>query len=287
MDVHLRELAAAQADVVAAWQLVEKGWTRRQIERRAAAGAWTTVHQGVFALTHAPLTERQIRFAATLTEPGTVLGQGSAALCWGFSTRHCPLPTVIRPGSGGPRRLDGVLVFRSRMLAGEITDCDGIRLTTVERTVIDLAPREPRTVTARNVREALRLGLTSPRRLAATLGRHRGRRGTRFLWELAERYGKLPYSRTRSNAEARALEVLQDADLVPQAVNRRVSGEEADLVWFDRRLIVEVDGPQYHQFKEEDERKQRRWEAAGYEVRRIPSGDVYANPDLLVALART
>jgi very-short-patch-repair endonuclease len=104
---------------------------------------------------------------------------------------------------------------------------------------------------------------------------------------LAERYGNLPYTRTRSNAEARGLEVLQDADLVPQAVNRQVSGKEADFVWPDRRLIVEVDGPQYHQFKEEDERKQRRWEGAGYEVRRIPSGDVYANPDLLVALART
>ena len=240
----------------------------------------------MFALTHAPLTERQTWFAATLTEPGTVLSHLSAALCWGFSAKPYPLPMVTRPGSGGPRRLDGVLLFRSRLLEGETAHRDGIPLTTVDRTLIDLAAREPRTRTARNVRETLRLGLTTTRRLAAALGRHRGRRGTRFLWELVQRYSGLPYARTRSNAEARALEVLEDAGVVPQGINQRIAGEEADLVWFDRRLIVEVDGPQYHRFTDEDERKQGSWEAAGYEVRRISSVDVYANPGLLVSLAR-
>jgi very-short-patch-repair endonuclease len=286
VDVHLQRLAAAQADVVAAWQLVAAGWTRTQIERRAAAAAWTTVHQGVFALTQAPLTHRQVWFAATLTEPGTILSHASAALCWGFSTTKAALPTVTRAGSGGPRRIDGVLVHRSRLLEREGTRRDGIPLTTVERTLIDLAPRESNTRTARNVREAVRLELTTARQLAGALGRHRGRRGTRFLWDLVERYSGLPYRRTRSNAEARALEILQDADLLPQAVNRKVAGEEADLVWTDRRLIVEIDGPQYHQFADEDERKQHAWEAAGYEVRRIPSGDVYADPDQLLTLAR-
>ena len=285
MDVRLRKLAAVQADVVAAWQLIAAGWTRRQIERRAAAGGWTTVHRGVFALTHAPLTERQAWFAATLTAPGTVLSHVSAALCWGFATRRCPLPMVTRPGSGGSRRIDGALIFRSRLLEGETAYSDGLALTTVERTLIDLAPREPRTRTSRNVREALRLDLTTARKLAAALGRHRGRRGTRSLWDLVEQYAELPYRRTRSNAEARALEVLQDTGLLPEGVNRRVAGAEADLVWSDRRLIIEIDGPQYHQFSDDDERKQRAWEAAGYEVRRIPSGDVYANPDLLVSLA--
>ena len=287
MDVHLRSLAAAQADVIAAWQLLAVGWTRRQIERGAERAGWTTVHQGVFALTHAPLTDRQEWFAAVLTEPGTVLSHESAALCWGFSTRRSALPTVTRRGSGGPRRLDGVLVFRSRRLDDDTTHHGGVPLTTVERTLIDLAARQSRTATARNVREALRLDLTSTRRLVEALGRHRGRRGTRFLFDLAGQYGGLPYARTRSNAEARALEVLQDAGLLPDAVNRLIAGKEADLIWFDRRLIVEIDGPQYHRFRDEDERKQRCWEATGYEVRRIHSGDVYSNPELLIASVRS
>jgi very-short-patch-repair endonuclease len=95
----------------------------------------------------------------------------------------------------------------------------------------------------------------------------------------------LPYSGTRSNPEARALEVLHDAGVEPPRVNIRVGGEEADLVWPVRRLIVEIDGPDYHRFRDEDSRKQRRWVKAGYRVRRIPSGAVYDDPSRLLALA--
>jgi very-short-patch-repair endonuclease len=68
-------------------------------------------------------------------------------------------------------------------------------------------------------------------------------------------------------------------------VNMRINGEEADLVWPSRKRIIEIDGPQYHRFPEEDARKQRAWEAADYTVRRIPSDLVYNRPELLIALA--
>ena len=51
------------------------------------------------------------------------------------------------------------------------------------------------------------------------------------------------------------------------------------------KLIIEIDGPQYHRFREEDARKQERWERAGFTVRRIPSDAVYDDPDRLIALA--
>jgi very-short-patch-repair endonuclease len=69
-------------------------------------------------------------------------------------------------------------------------------------------------------------------------------------------------------------------------VNVRIAGEEADLVWFSRRVIVEIDGPQYHRFREEDARKQALWEGAGYTVRRAPSDRVYKAPAAFVALCR-
>ena len=50
-------------------------------------------------------------------------------------------------------------------------------------------------------------------------------------------------------------------------------------------MIIEIDGPQYHRFREEDARKQERWERAGFTVRRIPSDAVYDDPDRLIALA--
>jgi very-short-patch-repair endonuclease len=58
-------------------------------------------------------------------------------------------------------------------------------------------------------------------------------------------------------------------------VNVKIAGEEADLVWPKRKEILEIDGPQFHRFPEEDARKERLWRKAGYTVRRIGSDAVY------------
>jgi hypothetical protein len=84
MDPHLRALAARQADVIAAWQLLEAGWSREKIRHHADSRGWRRIHQGVFALNSAPLTRRQLWFAAVLTAPGSVLSHGSAGACYGF-----------------------------------------------------------------------------------------------------------------------------------------------------------------------------------------------------------
>jgi very-short-patch-repair endonuclease len=285
MDVHLRKLAAAQADVIAAWQLIAHGWTRKAIEHRVRQGGWQIVHPGVYALTQAPLTQVQRWMAAALTAPETCLSHQSAATCWRFHRMNTVFETVTRAGSGGPRRLGGVLVRRSNRLACDMTLLHGIPITNAPRTLIDIAPALSEAAIGRAFREALRLKVLTARELAGVLARHRGRRGTRALWDLTERYSSLPYRRTRSNAEARALEILHDGNVKPPKVNVRIAGEEADLVWPERRLIVEIDGPQYHQFRDEDDRKQQLWEGAGYMVRRIASDEVYRDPDALITLA--
>ena len=286
MDVHLRALAARQADVVAAWQLLEAGATRGMVEHRLRERGWRVVHRGVYALTNAPLTKRQLWIAATLTTPDSVLSHASAGACWGFRPFEGPFETVTRPGSGGRRRWGGLLVCRSSTLDGDTTDHDGIAITTPERTLIDLAAHLGRRQTAKGLREALRLRTTAAQRLLSALARYPRRRGTPLLAELARRYQGLPYHRTRSDAESRALELLHDAGVEPPQVNVRIAGEEADLVWLQGRLIIEIDGPQYHRFPDEDARKQHLWEGAGFAVRRIGSDLVYEQPAALIALAR-
>ena len=68
-------------------------------------------------------------------------------------------------------------------------------------------------------------------------------------------------------------------------MNKRIAGEEADLSWPAEKLIVELDGPQFHLDAAEDLRKQRLWERAGWTVRRLPTDDVYLHPERLLAAA--
>lgn len=287
MDSHLRALAARQADVVAAWQLIEAGWTGGKVRHHAQCRGWRRIHPGVYVLTASPLTRRQLWFGAVLTAPGSALSHGSAGACYGFYRFRRPYEVVTRPGQGGRRRRGGVLVFRSKCLEGDLTRHMGIPITTAERVLVDLAPGIGEKRMGRAFREAVRLKTTTARRVLEYAGRQPGRPGASRLNALAARYADVPYHRTRSDAEGRALELLHDAGVPPPLVNMKVAGEEADLVWVDQRLIVEVDGPQFHQFRDEDLRKAGRWRSAGYTVRRITSDAVYAAPADLVAIGPT
>lgn len=284
MDVHVRKLAADQLGLVAAWQLLALGWSVGRVRHWSTSHGWQAMHDGVFLLSQAPPTREQRWMAATLTSPGSVLSHASAGACWGFRPWEGAIETITRPGDGGPRIIDRLLVSRSRSLWPETTRQGGIPITSAARTIIDLAPHLTSRQAGRAFREAVRLKLLTARDLAAVLERHRGRRGTRKLWVLAERYASIPYTRTRSNAEARALEVLYDAGLLPDKVNAPIAGEEADLIWLERQLIIEIDGPQFHLFADEDARKQSCWSEAGFTVRRITSQDVYDNPAALISL---
>jgi hypothetical protein len=285
MDAVVRSKAAEQADLVAAWQLLQAGYDRAMIEYRVQRHGWRVIHAGVYALTAAPLSRRQLWIAATLTSPSSFLSRASAGACFGFHQFEASFEIVTRPGTGGPRRVGDLLICRSQTLDGETTTHEGIAITTATRTLIDIAPGLNQSKMGRAFRESIRLKLTTAGDIAAAVARHQGRRGTRHLGELAARYATIPYQRTRSDPEGRALEEFHDADVEPPLVNVRIAGEEADLTWVRERRIIEIDGPQFHLFKDEDARKQAAWENAGYTVRRIPSGAVYADPRRLIALA--
>jgi very-short-patch-repair endonuclease len=280
MDVRLLELARRQHRCVAHRQLVALGYSKRAIEHRAAEGRLVLVHDGVYVV--APLSDdRRTRWmAATLTTPDSVLSHAGAGAAFRFRPFNAQFEVVTRKGSGGPRRHGDLLVCRTNRI--EATTLDGIPITTPERTLIDLAPHLNDRDLARAVREAVRLKATTTSDLFVALNRHRGRRGTRRLHTTVSRYAQLPLNRTRSDAEALALTLLKAN---PPQINKRIQGEEADLSWPEHRLIVELDGPQFHLDAAEDLRKQQAWEQAGWTVRRLATDDVYLHPERLLAAA--
>ncbi len=285
-DAQVAELAGRQFNRVSLAQLVALGWSDFAVGRRVASGRLVRVEEGVFAI--APVLEHDDWgkwMGATLAAPETFLSHVSAGAAWALWSLPRQLETVTRPGSGGPRRHGGLLVYRSSTLDGDCTQLRGIPITTVPRTLLDLAGELSARALARAVREAVRLELTTLPSLGDALGRHRGRRGAARLATTIARYSGLPLVRARSGAEVRAMEILRAAHFPLPELNVRIAGEEADLSWRPFRLIIEIDGAPFHLDVGEDIRKQRRWEGVGWTVRRVSSEDVYERPHRLLAAA--
>src|SRR4051794_6513807 len=181
-DVDVAQLAGRQFNRVSREQLLQLGLTEKTIAHRVAAGRLVFAEPNVLAV--APVLEDDDWgrwMGATLTAPHTKLSHTSAAAAWGAWTRPRDFETVTRPGSGGPRRFGGVLAFRSSTLEGECTELRGIPITTIERTLIDIAQSVTRLALARALREAVRLELTTLPEIGDAMGRARGRRSVRRL----------------------------------------------------------------------------------------------------------
>jgi hypothetical protein len=282
-DVRLLEtLAKRQFGCVARWQLIHGGWTEARCDHVLAG--LRRLHPGVYVTGYAPVTAIQRRCAATLTAPRTVLDGRSAGCHWGMLSQEPRAVRVVRPGRRGPERGRRLVVRYSATLDGNVVRREGVWVTSAERTVIDLWPTLRGRAQTRMLREAVRLELTTVREVVAALAHHRGRRGTASLRATCAVYARLPLDRCRSDAEVEGLVVLDAAGIALPAVNVRRAGEEADFSWPGRKLIIEIDGPQFHRDPLEDARKTRIWTLAGWTVRRISSDDVYHHPERLLAL---
>lgn len=284
----IRELADAQLDLVAVWQLRERGWTEKQVRCRTAG--LHRVHRGVLRIGAERPGRDQRWKAATLTTPDTVLGLASAGDLHDVRPwprrggRHA---TVLRPGGGGLRTMDGLVVARSTLLGeGDVCEIRGIRATRVERTLIDLAGILDRGEIRKPMREALRLKRTTILDLEVALIRYARRAGTPEVRALTERYSRLQLERCKSDGEALASEQLDLAGLPIPIVNLVVGGYEADLVFPTLRLLIEIDGPAFHVLKDSDATRTRAWTAAGYTVRRLPSDDVFADEQAVPNIVR-
>jgi very-short-patch-repair endonuclease len=98
--------------------------------RRVARGVWLRNDQ--------PLTFERHSIAAGMVNDDAVLCGWSAAHFWGnpYRPEHAR-PEITAPIEGN-RRYDGICVRRVQLDADEVVDIDGIRLTSLPRTCIDL-----------------------------------------------------------------------------------------------------------------------------------------------------
>ncbi len=238
IDRRIAALASAQGGVVSREQLRELGIARGAIGKRLRGGRLHPIHRGVYAVGHRVVSrEGRWRAAVLAAGPGAVLSHASAAAAWDL--RGAGARIHVSVGPGGRAKRAGLVLHRRRLTAADVTTLHGLLVTTVARTIADLA----RQGLAGRPLEAL-IAKAEHRRLVDFGELQRLAPGTSSLQAVLARY--TPAAPTRSELEERFIE-LCDAHGIPRPrTNQRVEGLEVDFHWPDRDLVVEVDGFAFH-----------------------------------------
>jgi hypothetical protein len=169
---------------------------------------------------------------------------------------------------GGP----GIRLHRTRFLHPEDTAVrDGIPVTSVARTLLDLAEVLTPRQLERAFEQAERLRLLDVRAVERLCARSPGRRGRKPLASLLESQQALPAD-TRSELERRFLDLCRDAGLPLPALNVSLAGFEVDAYWPQARLVAELDSYSFHRSRrsfESDRARDAALQVAGCRVIRI------------------
>jgi uncharacterized protein DUF559/putative AbiEi antitoxin of type IV toxin-antitoxin system len=271
-DREIALLAARQHGVVTRQQLVEVGLRPSAIEHRLRAMRLHPLHRGVYAVGRKDVSQLGRFMAAALAcGPDAVLSHRSAAALWQLRTDDRRTIHVVALRSRHTRRRGIALHLVRTLHADDRASVKGIPVTSVPRTLLDLAEVVRSDVMERALEQAERLQLFDLRAVDELLERSHGRRGLGVLKRALAAYRE-PAAVTRSELERRFLDLCRDAGLPTPAVNTWVAGQEVDMVWPQQRLVVELDSRTYHQTRAAFDRDRIRDEAlqiAGYRVLRV------------------
>lgn len=155
-------------------------------------------------------------------------------------------------------RPPGIFVHRRLLPAEDRAVRDGIPVTSIVRTLLDLAPRVGLGTLERAVNEADRLDHIDPESLRAEIDRRRGQSGIAILRTLLDRD---TFTLTDSELERRFLPLARRAGLPDPLTQQYLHGFRVDFYWPDLGLVVETDGLRYHRTPAQQARDRRRDQA--------------------------
>ena len=224
--------------------------------------------------------------AVLVYEPPVVLSHQSAAALWGIRDHHGGRIDITSPSR--TKSYGTIRLHEGHLRLDEVTVHDGIPVTRVPRTIFDLAAFSPRSVEPA-LRQAEYLRLYDSLSLPDLLARHPGHRGNRAVRAALARLRETP-GRTRSDLEDRFIAFLDRHSLPRPHFNAWIQLEsarfQADCLWPDRRLIVELDSWSAHGTRSafrDDKARDRKLAAAGYTTTRIPWAALDDEPQAIAA----
>jgi very-short-patch-repair endonuclease len=286
-------LASKQHGVVSRRQLLDAGLGEKPIASRVRNSRLLRLHRGVYAVGHAELRREGRWLAAVLASgPDAVLSHRSAASLHGlrpFSGTAIDVATPVHRASAPGIRVHA----RQRLDAADCTRLSGVPVTTVARTLVDLAGVVPADHLLRALRRAEELRTFDLHAIEAALARTSGRPGrghAAMRAALAEARARATQL-TRRALEERFLTLVTRARLPQPRTNVWFPALdfEADALWPEERVAVELDGWEHHRTRDafhRDRAKANTLTLAGWTVLRFTHDDVVRRPAPTAAAIR-
>ncbi len=253
-------------------QLLAAGIDRRAIDRRVNKGTLVRVHAAVFKLAGVPPVPLAEETEALLAcGHSAALSHHSAAVLWGLRKGTArPIHVTIPDGRYG-RNPAGVTIHRSRKLTpADVRIHQGLPVTSPARTHLDIAATLPVTDVARVLDQAIAERIVTASDVEEILRRCGGHRGAATLRTAL--HGRTRSRLTKSQAEKRLLDAIEQAHLPKPLIGEHIRGWECDLCWPDHKLIVEIDLFELHTTRttyRKDHKRDVDHQLAGYRVLRF------------------
>ena len=231
-DGRIARIAFEQHGVVTFAQLRDAGLGVGAINLRVRNHRLHRLHRGVFAVGHTRISREGRWHAAVLAlGEGALLSHVSAGALWGLRPSSAAVVHVTVPTDAGRGRRAGIVVHRSVSLRGaDIAVRGAIALTSVSRTLLDLAAMLTPPRLERAVEQSLALRLFDLRAVQSVLDANPRRPGAGALAAIVEHVHDEP-SLTRSDLEVLMLDLCDAHGLERPEVNVMVEGKEVDFFW--------------------------------------------------------
>ncbi len=264
--------------------LLGEGVTRHGLAVAVSERRVVRLRRGVYAL-GMPDGMAALRAAAVALKG--VVSHDSAAIMWGLEVVHEPRQRITVARNRSRATFDGVVVSRGDVGATVVRE--GLRVTSVIRTLLDCAAVLALEEAVVVVDSAFRMGLVTPAELSLAARRVRGphARKVRRVVRLSD-----PKSESVLESLLRVLLVLSGiAPDQSQFVLRDSSGRigRVDFVYLRARLIVEADGFEFHSNRADYRRDRRRSNAfcrLDWSLLRFTWEDVRFHPEYVVEAVR-
>lgn len=287
VDGVIAGIAASQHGIIDLDQLRAAGLADGAINSRARAGRLHRLYSRVFAVGHTRLSREGRWLSAVLAlGEGALLSHVSAAALWGLRPSSSARIHVTVPTGAGHRHRGVIVVHRScTITAWDVARHNAIPVTSVARTLLDLAGMLARDPLARAVEQSLILRLFDLAAVDAVIEAGATRPGATTLATIVASIHDEP-PLTRSDLEALMRELCAAHDLPCPEVNAFVEGVEVDFFWRAQRLVVETDGYETHGTRaafERDRAKDARLTMLGYRVIRFTHRQLTRDPQTVAA----